>query len=142
MIRALFLDIRDGRLTRLPFLGYSLLLNILGLLFVFGIVAAISGAETLMGGDLQEAQAALRKAFSLPLIAVLSGFFGTVVFVALNLAAKRIRDIGLPGWLSVLAIAAITISVSLLVSDNASQTLSFVSWVALVLIPGGMMNKG
>ena len=142
MIRAFFLDIANGRLTRLPFLGYALLANILGLLFIFGIIAVIAGAETLMGGDLQEAQAALRKAFSVPLLAAIFGFFGIAVFVSLNLAAKRIRDIGLPGWLTVLAIAVVTISVSLLVSETASQTLSFATLVALPLTPSNLMNKG
>lgn len=142
MIRAFFLDIRDGKLKRLPFLGYSILLQVLGMLFIFGIVAVIAGAETVMGGDLSEAQAVLRKTFAGPAIVVMIGFFAATVFISLNLAAKRLRDIGLPGWLSVLAIAVITIAVSLLVSHESAQSLGYVTLIALVLPPSNMMSKG
>jgi len=142
MIRAFFLDIRDGKLTRLPFFGYTILLNVLGLVFVFGIVAAIAGAETVMGGDLSEAQAVLRKTFAGPLIIVMIGFFVTAVFASLNMAAKRIRDIGLPGWPVVLVLAAITIAISLLIPGKSAQSLSFVVWIILLLTPSNLMNKG
>lgn len=141
MINAFFLDIRNGKLTRLPFFGYSVLLNVLGLVFIFGIIAAIAGTETVMGGDLSEAQAVLRKTFTGPLIIVLIVFFVTAVFATLNMAAKRIRDIGLPGWLTVLALAAILIAFSLLAPGKASQSFGFISWIILLLIPSGMMKK-
>ena len=142
MIRAFFLEIRVGRLKRLRYFGYSILLDVLGLLFVFGVVAAIAGAETAMGGDLQEMQAALRKAFAGPLVIVILGFVAAAVFASLNMSAKRIRDIGLPGWLVVLAIAMVTITVSILVSANAGQILSFMVWIGLLLTPGNLMSKG
>lgn len=142
MIRAFFLDIRDGKMTRLPYFGYSILLDLLGLLFVFGIVVAMAGAETVMGGDLQEAQAVLRKVFTGPLLAALAVFFTVAVFASLNMSAKRIRDIGLPGWMVVFAIAVVTIAISILVSEKAAQSLSLVFWIALLLTPSNLLNKG
>ena len=59
MFRTYFGDLRTGRLTRLPFLGYLLLLSVLFTLFGMGIA------------------------------------FGLAKW---NLIAKRIRDMGLPGW--------------------------------------------
>ena len=61
MLIALTGDINTGRLMRLQYLGYSLLV----VLFVFGFVLltilAIGAGEHILGGDFQECQAQLRQ---------------------------------------------------------------------------------
>ncbi len=66
MFKVLFGDITNGRLMRLPYLGYSLLLTLLVIGFGLAIVLAIGVGEHIVGGNLQDAQDKLREWFSLP----------------------------------------------------------------------------
>ena len=68
MIKALFGDVKTGRLMRLQYLGYSLLLSLLMLGFGFAVVSTIGAGEHIIGGDLQLAQDKLREMFTLPFI--------------------------------------------------------------------------
>ncbi|MBW2208518.1 MAG: hypothetical protein JRG79_16550, partial [Deltaproteobacteria bacterium] len=65
MIKALFGDVKTGRLMRLQYLGYSLLLSLLMFGFGLAIVLAIGAGEHIIGGDLQQAQDKLREMFTL-----------------------------------------------------------------------------
>ena len=56
--------------------------------------------------------------------------------------AKRIRDIGLPGWWTVLTIFVISGVVSYVVSENASSGLNTLIWVVLLLVPSNALAKG
>jgi uncharacterized membrane protein YhaH (DUF805 family) len=101
----------------------------------------IAGAETAMGGDLQEAQAALRKAFSGPLIAALMIFLAAALFVSLNMGAKRMRYIGLPGLLAAGAlIAAIALVDNLLWYKNG-RIIASIIWLVMVFTPGNLLNN-
>jgi len=108
MFDTFFGDIRNGRLPRLPYLGYSLLVSLLLLSFVLAIIVAIGAGKHLIGGDIQQAQAKLRQWVTLPFMVVFGLFMAMVLFVSANLKAKRLRDIGLPGWWLVLVIAMLT----------------------------------
>ena len=108
MFKTLFGDITDGRLRRLQFLGYSLFLVLLMIGFGLAVVMAIGAGEQLIGGDLQQAQDKLREWFTLPFLIVLGLVLFVLLFAHLNITAKRIRDIGLPGWWTVLGIAVLT----------------------------------
>ena len=141
MFKVLIGDIKDGRLVRLPYLGYSLLLILLSVGFVFAIIIAIGAGEHIIGGDLQQAQDKLRAWFTLPFFIVFGLFFMLILFAGLNIMAKRIRDIGLPGWWSVLAIAVVTGVVSVAISDQASSGLHTLIWLALLLIPTNAFNR-
>ena len=55
MLKTLFGDIHSGKLERLPYLGYSLLISFLAVLFFLLIAAAIGVGEQMIGGDLQQA---------------------------------------------------------------------------------------
>ena len=135
-------DVSNGRLARLPFLGYSLLVSVLLIGFVLAIIVAIGAGEHLIGGDLQQAQAKLREWFTLPFLIVFGLIIALVLFVSANLKAKRFRDIGLPGWWSVLAVVVLTGVVSAAVSNQASNSLYWLIWLALVLIPSNTFGKG
>ena len=75
MLERVFGEITNGRLTRLPYLGYSLLLAALSVGFVIAIGLMIGVGEQLIGGDLQQAQAKLAEWLTLPFMVV----FGLVV---------------------------------------------------------------
>ena len=98
MIKSLFGDVKTGRLMRLQYLGYSLLLSLLMFGFGLAILLAIGAGEHIIGGDLQQAQDRLREMFSLPLMILFAVVIPLLVFIGVNMMAKRIRDIGLPGW--------------------------------------------
>ena len=142
MIKALLGDVKTGRLMRLQYLGYSLLVYLLMFGFVFVVILAIGAGEHIIGGDLQHAQDKLREMFTLPAMIVFAVIMPLLLFMVANIMAKRIRDIGLPGWWSVLAIIVITGIVSYMVSNEVSNGLSTLIWVVLLLVPSNSQAKG
>ena len=142
MIKALLGDVKTGRLMRLQYLGYSLLVYLLMFGFVFVVILAIGAGEHIIGGDLQHAQDKLREMFTLPAMIVFAVIMPLLLFMVANIMAKRIRDIGLPGWWSVLAIIVITGIVSYMVSNEVSNGLSTLIWVVLLLVPSNAQAKG
>ena len=142
MIKALLGDVKTGRLMRLQYLGYSLLVYLLMFGFVFLVILAIGAGEHIIGGDLQHAQDKLREMFTLPAMIVFAVIMSLFLFMVANIMAKRIRDIGLPGWWSVLAIIVITGIVSYMVSNEVSNGLSTLIWVVLLLVPSNSQAKG
>ena len=142
MIKALLGNVKTGRLMRLQYLGYSLLVYLLMFGFVFVVILAIGAGEHIIGGDLQHAQDKLREMFTLPAMIVFAVIMPLFLFMVANIMAKRIRDIGLPGWWSVLAIIVITGIVSYMVSNEVSNGLSTLIWVVLLLVPSNSQAKG
>jgi len=142
MIKTLFGEIRTGRLMRLQYLIYSLLLSLLMLGFAFAVVAAIGAGEQIIGGELEQAQDQLREMFTLPVMLVFAVVMPLFVFIGGNIMAKRIRDIGLPGWWMVLAIFVISAAVSYWVSENVSSLLNSVIWFVLLLVPSNALATG
>ncbi len=142
MLKKLFGEITNGRLTRLPYLGYSLLLAalFLGLGIVVGLMIGVG--EQLIGGDLQQAQATLAEWLTLPFMLVFGLVVVLIAFAGANIMAKRIRDIGLPGWWSVLAIVVLTGVVSVVTSAQVGNGLSLAITLALLLIPTDAFAKG
>ena len=67
-----FGEFTSGRLKRLQYLGYALLLTALLFGFILAVVLAIGAGEHLVGGDLQQAQDKLRAWFGLPATIVIS----------------------------------------------------------------------
>ena len=142
MIKALFVEVKTGRLMRLQYLGYSVLLSLLMFGFGLAVVMAIGVGEHIAGGDLQQVQDQIREQLTLPAMLVMAVVMPLFLFIGLNIMAKRIRDIGLPGWWTVLAIFIVSGVVSYLVSDNAGSIVNTLAWVAVVLVPGNALAKG
>ena len=142
MIKALFGEVKTGRLMRLQYLGYSVLLSLLMFGFGLAVVMAIGVGEHIAGGDLQQVQDQIREQLTLPAMLVMAVVMPLFLFIGLNIMAKRIRDIGLPGWWTVLAIFIVSGVVSYLVSDNAGSIVNTLAWVAVVLVPGNALAKG
>lgn len=142
MIKALFGEVKTGRLMRLQYLGYSVLLSLLMFGFGIAVVMAIGVGEHIAGGDLQQVQDQLLEQLTLPVMLVMAVVMPLFLFIGVNIMAKRIRDIGLPGWWTVLAVFIVSGVVSYLVSDNAGSIVNTLAWVAVVLLPGNALAKG
>jgi len=141
MTKVLIGDVRIGRLMRLQYLGYSLLLSLLMFGFMLVVILAIGAGEHIIGGDLQQAQDKLREMFTLPAMMVVAVVMPLFIFIGANIMAKRIRDIGLPGWWSVLTIIVITGVVSYMVSNEVSSALHTLILVVLLLVPSNALAK-
>lgn len=137
MLKVLFRDIMNGHLTRLSYFGYSLLLVLL--VVVLGIAFALTMLiiGNLIIGDNHQGQDMLRQWLSLP------GFItiGLCVFGWSNITAKRIRDTGLPGWWTLLAITILQSTLFFTVSVPASSSLQTLFEVALLSIPTNAFIK-
>ena len=141
MFKVLFGDVKEGRLMRLPYLGYSLLLTLVAIVLLVVIVLAIGAGEHLVGGNLEQAQNKLREWFTVPFVIIFGLVSVLFTFAGVNIMAKRIRDAGLPGWWMVLAIAILTGIVSTVVSNEAGSGLHTLIWLALLFIPTNTFSK-
>ena len=141
MTKALLGEVKTGRLMRLQYLGYSLLLSLLMFGFGLATVLAIGAGEHIIGGDLQQAQDKLREMFTLPLMIVFAVVIPLSVFIAANIMAKRIRDIGLPGWWTLLVIIVLESVASYAVSNEIGSGLHTLVWIVLLLIPSDTFKK-
>ena len=142
MFKVLFGDISNGRLMRLPYLGYSLLIDLLVIGFVIAVILTIGAGEQTIGGNLQQAQDMLREWFTLPFFIVFGLFMLLFVYAGFNIMAKRIRDIGLPGWWVLLAIIVLESVVTYTVSQQAGGNSHILITVVLLLIPSNTFAKG
>lgn len=148
MLNTYFGAIMEGRLKRLPFIGYIVLLHVLFVVLVLAGVASMGVAEHLVGGDLTQTQQMLTEKFGLPAMILVGIVVATVLFATLNLEAKRIRDMGLPGWwtlfaiwiISALLIALLAGLVNPELSNHISSIISAIGVLALVLIPSNTFS--
>ncbi len=141
MFNKIFGDVAKGQLLRLPYLGYSVLLFVLMFVFMISIGFMIGGAEQMMGGDIQQAQDKLRGWLTLPFMIIFSIIMAGFLFAGLNIMAKRIRSIGLPGWWSIVVVLVIGVIVTAFVSQQAGSGLNTLIWLALLLIPAKTFNN-
>jgi uncharacterized membrane protein YhaH (DUF805 family) len=141
MFKVLLADVRRGCLSRLPYLGYSLLIMALMLGFGIAIAVAAGVGEQLVGGDLQQAQDKLREWFTLPAILLIVLVMSLLLFMSANIMAKRVRDIGLPGWWTVAALIVLSAMVTYWISDEAGNGLHTIVWIAMLLVPGSAVSS-
>ena len=149
MFRTYFGDLRTGRLTRLPFLGYLLLLSVLFTLFGMGIAFGIGVAEYLIRGDLPAARDYLLEQVGLAAMLSLALFVLAVAIAKWNLITKRIRDMGLPGWWVLLIIVLADAALAWVMSASGeplSRTYPIHAMISglvtfgLLFIPSGLFS--
>ncbi len=141
LAKGLFGDIKNGRLKPLAFLLYSLLIVVLIVILITTIVFSVGVSAQLMGGDVDEAIKKLGAWFDSSTI-IMNGLVSAVfIFAQLNIAAKRIRDIGLPGWWVVLSIGLLTLIFSNAVSTETASGLNAAAWLALFMVPSGVLES-
>ena len=135
MFKVLFNEIQQGRLTRLSYIGYSIFLEVLLLLFVVALIFATGIAEHILGGNLQQIQQQLSNSFSLPFAIISIIVLGVIAFSSLNLTAKRLRDIGLSGWGFTLLLVISSILISSFTAGSFATGFSILVSACLALIP-------
>lgn len=143
MLNTYFGDVTSGRLQRLPFIGYIVLLHVLFIVLVLAGAASLGIAENLAGGDLTQTQQMLSEKFGLPAMIIVGIVVAAVFFASLNLDAKRIRDMGLPGWWTLLAVWVLSVIIIALLTgfldpelgNRVSSIISAIALLALVFIP-------
>lgn len=141
MLKRYFGEIRTGRLTRLGYLGYSLLLMLIALSLALLLGVLLGVAEKVTDTDLAAAQHQLAEQFGFAAVLVI-GLVGLLfTFAGLNLMAKRARDIGLPGWIFIAVLYALELGLSIGVSVNASAAIHGLALLGLLLVPGNLFPR-
>jgi len=142
MFRALWGDIQNGRLERLPFLGWHLLVSLLAALLAFGIGALIGAAERMAGGQAVEHELALADSLGTTGLLAVALIFALLLMAQLNLMAKRARDMGLPiPWLLVLGWLVLSGLVSSGGGAALGGLLSLIVMLALLFVPAGAFGR-
>ncbi len=141
MIQTLFLQGTDGRIGRLAFIGYAVLLAFVGAVFEIGLSILVFGIDAVVNSDADITQFRPESAAQKAVMALYAAYVLVFLYCNLNLTAKRFRDIGLPGWTAAFGFAVAGGVVFLLVSATAG--LAFITLVALSLlvIPGNVFSK-
>ena len=135
MIQTYYGDICNGRLTRLPYLGYLLLINVIALSLLISTGFAIGAGEHLIGGNIQQAQDMLRQWFTIPFFIIFGIGLLLYFFAVANITAKRLRDMSFPAWWLLLVIVALELAVAYFISKQASSAIDALFGAALILIP-------
>jgi len=120
-------DIVDGRLKRLPFFGFFLLLGVVLLFTTIGVTVLVT--------DIQYLKERVPEWLTLAFGGFTVVAIGAWTFSLLNIHAMRFRDIGLPGWWSVLAMNVLLFSVAGVASDDVASSVYFLIVVGSLLIP-------
>ena len=108
MLKTFFGEWGTGRLQRLPYLGYHILLMVLIMASIFGAIMLVGTIENIMGGSLEEIQTMLLDKFGIiGIIGIVALVFITLL-AQVNILGKRIRDMGLPVLWTILGIVAIS----------------------------------
>jgi len=103
----------EGRLKRLPYLGYYLLLMVLMFGIVLGLLMAMGLGGELMGNMMAAEALFVEKFGILMVIGIFALMFG-MMLAHINIMAKRIRDMGLPPLWTILGIIAVSMVLNVL----------------------------
>jgi len=121
MFKVYFGEWGSGRLKRLPYLGYYVLLMVIVVAVIVAVIASVSFVETKSGMDMAATQAAMLDKFGMV------GMLGFVVLILammiaqINILAKRIRDMGLPAVWTILGIIAVSIVLNILFPAQVTE---------------------
>ena len=114
MVKVYFGEWANGRLKRLPYLGYYLLLIVLFVAIIFGGIFAMGATENIMGGDIAATQAILLERFGFAAIIGFFVFMIVMMIAQINILAKRIRDMGLPPVWTIFGIIMVSLILNIL----------------------------
>jgi uncharacterized membrane protein YhaH (DUF805 family) len=108
MLKTYYGEWGTGKLQRLPYLGYHLLLMVLIMAIIIGTIFAVGAAEHFIDGKLAETQKMLMDKFGFVAIAGIMVLIFSAMLGQINIFGKRIRDMGLPVFWTILGIIAIS----------------------------------
>jgi uncharacterized membrane protein YhaH (DUF805 family) len=114
MLKVYFGEWGNGRLQRLAYLGYYLLLMVIAAAIILGTIFAIGATTKLMGGDVAATQAMLMEHFGIFAIVGIVILLIAIVLGQINIMAKRIRDMGLPAVWTIVGIIAVSMILNIL----------------------------
>ena len=136
MLTNMFGEPATGRLGRLAFVGSMFLLLLIVTLISAAIVTSIGVAGAFYAGEFFATQAAVHAAVGLPAFLALVFLLMIVTFAHFNIVAKRIRDIGLPGWTAAIGWVVVMWFLRRSVSEGVAETLSLIAVLVLIFFPG------
>ena len=129
MLKTYFGEWGEGKLQRLPYLGYHILLMFLVVAIIVAGIFAVGAAENLIGGDLASTQKMLMDKFGIAAIIGISLLIFIAMLGQVNILGKRIRDMGLPVLWTIFAIIVLSIVLNFIfppqevaISASAVQT--------------------
>ncbi len=108
MLKIFYGEWGTGKLQRLPYFGYHLLLIVFIIAIIMGTIFTVGAAENFMGGNLAETQTMLMNKFGFVAIAGIMVLIFATMIAQINILGKRIRDIGLPVLWTILGIIIIS----------------------------------
>lgn len=97
-----------GKLQRLPYLGYHVLLMVIVMAVIFGGIFAVGATENLMGGNIADTQKILYDKFGILAIISIAALVFITILGQVNILGKRIRDMGLPVLWTILGIIIVS----------------------------------
>ena len=159
----------EGRLKRLPYLGYHVLLMVLVFAVIFGTVFMAGSLENIFVENMMQMQAAFLEKFGMLAVIGFMLFVFAIIVAQVNLLAKRLRDMGLPVVWTILGMIILSMLLNILfpaqhveISSTVIQTAQGTSaafeanasesslvvklydlivFLCLVLIPSDTFNK-
>ena len=109
MLKTYFGEWGTGKLQRLPYFGYHILLIVLIIAIIMGTIFSVGAAENFIGGNLAETQKMLMGKFGFVAIAGIMVLIFAAILGQLNILGKRIRDMGLPVLMTIIGIMLISL---------------------------------
>ena len=114
MLKTYFGEWGTGKLQRLPYLGYHILLMVIIFAIIFGSIFAVGTTENFLGGNLADTQTMLMDKFGvLAIIGIVSLMF-IAMLGQVNILGKRIRDMGLPVLWTILGIIVLSMILNMI----------------------------
>lgn len=135
MFSILWGNIQHGQLARLPYLGFSLLIGLVLILLGLSVMMLGNGIE--QAADLESG---ISLTLSLPEFTLLLVVAAVMGFAGVNLMAKRLRHIGLPGWPTTLALTLLVAAVGIGWSLFGAIGFQFLIWLTLLCLPKGTFS--
>ncbi|NEX19134.1 DUF805 domain-containing protein [Thiorhodococcus mannitoliphagus] len=141
MLKTLYGEIMTGRLKRLPYLGYNLLVMLLFVLIGFGISTSIGLAERMANGEIPDLQALIWDELGVIGVLLIGVALTALALAQINIAVKRIRDIGLPGWWLLLTIAVLGVFASIIGGSPLASGVNLLIFLSLLILPTDSFGK-
>ncbi|NEV63808.1 DUF805 domain-containing protein [Thiorhodococcus minor] len=141
MLKTLYGEILTGRLKRLPYLGYSLLLLLVVLLLAIGIDASIGLSERLASGEQVGTGALIWDELGLRGLVAIGLALAALTLAQINIAVKRIRDIGLPPWWALITIVVLGFFSAIIGGSQLASGVDLLVFLSLLILPTDSFGK-
>ena len=141
MFRTLFGELHEGRIARLPYLGYSLLTTVLAGLGWLGLALLLGDITALVSENSAALEVFMHDVAGKPLILLMVGFGLAISFAHANLTAKRYRDMGLGGWSTLISISLALALGAWVIGPILAGCAQGLVYLGLALLPSGCFGR-